>query len=184
MAFVATQFVSEIVERNGVKECWIDPAVMYPAAVEHIKEVLKMARSSGALEELTTPETGEVTVGAYVRRIMAGDLSQHTPELVATPERGGDARARQLVLNAAQLPDSAWKDALTDRDKVHPEIPFSIDLDLLVRVGASKDAIQAAQRVKQRGVALEIALGWFLQALRLEIGGSNNTIGRDMRYRL
>ena len=134
----------------------IDPADVYPAIIVRIQEVLKGGNPS---------------------------------ELLASAERGGSARADILVKNARALPEPAWSDALLPREEFTP-LPYAsfVERNGLARadlLNALDQSIRAAvERMIYRGYALEIAYGWFCQALRLEYGAYDLTINRDEAYRL
>lgn len=110
-------------------------------------------------------------------------------ELFATSERGGTARADVLINNARKLPPQAWSDALLPRTNF---IDLSYSAFVRPNGGIKEDMVNALEsdarsRVLQmlrRGYALEIAYGWFCQALRLAVGSYDLTINRDENYRL
>lgn len=105
------------------------------------------------------------------------DIDGIVPELVTTPGRGGNARAKVLLQNALALPAKAWEDALHPRIEFHPVEYKTLNMDVMRSLGISAEGLAQIQEVKDRGDALEIAMGWFLHALRLRIGAFNLSIG-------
>jgi len=133
---------------DGVKHITIHPEDLYPAIIIRIQEVLAGANPT---------------------------------ELLATSERGGTARADILLANARALPERAWEDALCPREQFIA-IPYLSVVEKNGKIRAelmeafSKSLRPEIERMVARGNALEVALGWFLHALRLEYGGTINTI--------
>lgn len=117
---------------------------LYPPVIARIKEVL---------------ESGETPV-----------------ELLAMPKKGGGARAQTLLDTARNLPEEAWDDALKPRAEFHAT-SYQSFVDRNGKVNAAVlDLLKATERKEvermiNRGFALEVALGWFSQALRLRVGG-------------
>jgi hypothetical protein len=137
---------------DGVQNVTIDPAIMYPAVIARIRY---------CLDEKVFPA-----------ELIQSRMDEDGKPVVLTD------RAATLFANARLLADvssSAWDDALEHREnffagRVYAP-PGKRSLDLYA------DNLKAdIQQLWYRGDALEIALGWFLQALRCKIGGSNNTI--------
>jgi hypothetical protein len=80
-----------------------------------------------------------------------------------------------LIAEARALPAQAWTDALTARDEFSQAEYFAF----VERNGRLKESMLKilpvksqgeVRRMVERGYALEIALGWFLHAVRLEFG--------------
>lgn len=138
----------------------IEPGDLYPAVVARIKAAVAEYRKQQAAGEI--------------------DLEAIVPELVTTPGRGGNARARVLMTNALALPDKAWDDALRPRSEFHAIEYKAINMDVMRSLGISKAGLAQIQQVKDRGDALEVAIGWFLHALRLAIGPFTLTIGHGV----
>lgn len=145
-----------IVQGESVTEVTVNPEELYPAMIARIREVLDGANPS---------------------------------EILASTERGGSARADVLIANARTLPEQAWQDALRRRDEF-TSLPYS---SFVKKNGRAREDIlqaldtptrEAVVRMIQRGYALEIAYGWFCQALRLAFGAYELTITRDEAYRL
>lgn len=140
--------IHEIREKEGVTELDVFCEELYPAVIDRIQEVLDGANPL---------------------------------EVLATSERGGTARADILIANARALPAQAWKDALRPRDEF-TSVSYAMVAD---KQGKPRDDLlgmfslesqKEVTRMIQRGTALEIALGWFLHAARLEFGAINTTI--------
>jgi len=137
------------VEKNGnVTKITVHPADLYPVIIARIRDVL---------------------VGA------------NPNELLASTERGGSARADRLVAEARNLPEQAWLDAVCHRNEYGSADYFSF----VERNGRLKESMMEllpdkargeVLRMVQRGYALEIAMGWFLHAIRLEFGACDTTI--------
>jgi len=104
------------------------------------------------------------------------DSNEPPLELVALPEKGGWARAETLLKTARELPAEAWEDALKPRDEFH-EVSYQSVVDRNGKVNTTMlnmlkaEDRKAVERLVNRGFALEVALGWFSQALRLRVGG-------------
>jgi hypothetical protein len=141
---------------DGITKIVVQPDNMYPVIITRIQEVLAGANPN---------------------------------ELLATAERGGSARADVLIQNARALPEQAWQDALTPRSEF-TVLPYGAfverngqarqDMITVLSPATQADVI----RMIQRGYALEIAYGWFCQAVRLEYGSYDLTIDRDEDYKL
>jgi len=134
---------------DGEQSVTIDPSVIYPAVIERIRYCLAENVFPSELVQSRVDETGEPVVSTD--------------------------RAKTLLSNARRLPDSAWADALAHRQlffvgRVY-QTPKRRDISLY-----AKSLQSDIERLWLRGDALEVAMGWFLQALRCRIGGSNNTI--------
>lgn len=138
----------EVEKGEGVTKVLVAPEELYPAVIERIQEVLEGANPN---------------------------------ELLASTERGGSARADRLVAEARALPESAWKDALTPRADFI-DAPYFAFVEKNGRLKESmlemlpEETQPYALRMVQRGYALEIAMGWFLHAIRLEFGACDTTI--------
>lgn len=146
-------------QRNG-NEISIEPGDLYPAIIARIQECLAEYRRQEA--------AGEIDIDGIV------------PELVTTPGRGGNARAKVLLRNALALPAKAWADALRPRTEFHPIDYQSLNMDVMRSLGISEEGLAQIQQVKDRGDALEIALGWFVHALRLALGSWTLNIGHGV----
>jgi len=137
---------------GGVPVYSFSAADLYPALIERIKKV-----------------------------IFDGD---NPSEILAPTERGGTARADRLLETARSLPPQAWDDALKPRDEF-TEIPYQAVVakngGMIESVVASFDDKTAKDVVKMvnRGYALEVALGWFSHALRLQVGTNINRIRKE-----
>lgn len=146
----------EINKRDEVTSVVVNPADLYPLIVDRIKEVLAGANPS---------------------------------ELLASVERGGSARADRLIGDARSLPSDAWGDALRPRNEF-VELPYFAFVEKNGRARQNMldlltpDKRVEVERMIHRGYALEIAYGWFCQALRLEFGAYDLTIDRDEAYKL
>lgn len=148
MAFDIKSIPMTIVEGDGITKISVAPEDLYPALIERIKEVLAGANPS---------------------------------EILASLERGGNARADRLIAEARNLPEEAWTDALRPRSEFTEAAYFSF----VERNGGLKESMlnllpaKAKVEVKKmvaRGYALEICMGWFLHAIRLEFGACDTTI--------
>jgi hypothetical protein len=135
----------------------VEPDNLYPTVIVRIKEALTEYRRQEA--------AGEIDIDGIV------------PELVTTPGRGGNARAKILLRNALALPEKAWDDALRPRTEFHPIEYKTLNMDMMRSLGISEEGLAQIQEVKDRGDALEVAYGWFAHALRLAIGSFSLTIG-------
>ena len=145
------------VERgDGTTKIEVAPEDLYPAMIARIQEVLKGANPN---------------------------------EILASMERGGSARADRLIAEARAIPETAWEDALRPRDEFIQADYFSF----VERNGRLKESMLSfvqpktrpdVRRMVARGYALEIAMGWFLHAARLEFGVCDTTITRNEAYRL
>jgi hypothetical protein len=80
-------------------EITVEPGDLYPRIIARIKACLDEYRRQEA--------AGEIDIDGIV------------PELVTTPGRGGNARAKILLQNALALPATAWDDALRSRSEFH-----------------------------------------------------------------
>jgi hypothetical protein len=128
---------------------------MYPAVIARIRECL-------------------------TQNIFPAELIQNRPREDGTPDINLE-RAKALLQNARKLPPEAWDDALAHRESFDSPVGYvewNKRPDLEVYVKSARDKIE---RLWNRGDALEVAMGWFLQALRCRIGGSRVEIlaGRD-----
>lgn len=151
--FEITAIPMEIEAGEGVTKVIVHPEDLYPAMVARVFEVLGGANPT---------------------------------EILALPERGGVERANRLMANARGLPVQAWEDALRPREEFC-ELPYGafvernggVKVQMLEALAKGKRA--EVERMVQRGFALEIAMGWFLHALRLALGAVDVTIttGRD-----
>lgn len=163
---------------NGQERLYVEvkPSVLYPGIVIRIREVL--GGSGGVVEELLYP---------------AGSLRGDRYALVANWER-----------RAKQVSQETWDDALTPRDQL-PKLPNYVGLDNLIKVGAratlGNDAAATAEmdgfgytkseqkvilRMAKRAYALELALGWFQEAVRVIAPRhfAEIKIERDLDYKL
>ena len=123
---------------------------------------------------------------AVLERIQEVLETGSTPsELMALTERGGNARAEILLATARALPQDAWINALIPRSEFYPDVPY-ISLDKRESLFPLIDAnyLPTVQALCTRGDALELALGWFLHALRLALGGFNAKISKNPDYKL
>jgi hypothetical protein len=156
MAFDIRSIPMDIEPGEGVTRITVRPGDLYPVIITRIQEVLAGANPS---------------------------------ELLATAERGGSARADVLLANARQLPAEAWNDAQMPREEF-TALPYSAfvkrnGLAIPELLGAlDPQTRQDVERMIARGYALEIALGWFSQAIRLEFGAYDLTITKDEAYRI
>lgn len=116
-----------------------------------------------------------------VERIQDVLKGANPTEILASTERGGNARADRLISEARNLPEQAWVDALRPRSEfsdasyfsfVQPNGRLKNSMMDLVAPKTRPDVL----RMVQRGYALETAMGWFLHALRLEFGQVDVTI--------
>lgn len=150
------QSIPMTIEPGEVTKITVKPEDLYPVVIARIREVLKGANPS---------------------------------ELLASTERGGSARADVLVANARALPEGAWGDALLPRGEFInlPYFAF-VEKNGLARQDMldllDKKTRPLVQRMIQRGYALEIAYGWFCQAIRLEFGAYDMTITRNEDFKL
>jgi len=143
----------------------IDPAIMYPATIARIQECMTLWRQQ-------IVEHGEA------------DIQECAPELCAPKYRGGTGRAVQLMKNALAVPDDGWQFAMLDRREFYPALDYPAPIAFFESVGVGPDFLEVARQVNARGDALEVAVGWFLHALRLQLGGTNNQIKHDLRWRV
>lgn len=126
---------------------------------------------------------------AIIGRILDVLAGSNPSELLATAERGGSARADVLIANARQLDAQAWSDALAPRDEF-TALPYFAFVEKNGRARPDMLALldqntrPQVERMIYRGYALEIAMGWFLHAARLEFGACDVTITRDEAYKL
>lgn len=156
MGFDIKSIPMEIKKGEETTKVSVAPEDLYPSTIQRIKEVLAGANPI---------------------------------ELLASDERGGNSRANRLIVEARALPEEAWEDALKPRDEFIQVSYFSFVerngrlkeemLDLVI-----PDVQEEVKRMVARGYALEIAMGWFLHAIRLEFGACDTTIGRNEAYRL
>lgn len=146
--FDATEFAT-IEQVDGEYYVTIDPAVMYPAVIDRIRYCLD-------------------------ENVFPSELIQNRADEAGNPTISTD-RATTLLRNARQLPDTAWYEALLHRQDFFGGKVYTTPDRRNIALYA-KNLQADIQRVWERGDALEVALGWFLQALRCRIGGSNNTI--------
>lgn len=143
------QSIPMTVEKDeGVTKIEIAPEDLYPAMIARIQEVLKGANPN---------------------------------EILASMERGGNARADRLIAEARALPERAWEDALRPRDEfIEAEYFAFVERNGRLREGmlnmVSPKVRPEIRRMVERGYALEIAMGWFLHAIRLEFGACDTTI--------
>lgn len=135
---------------DGVQYVTIDPHIMYPAVIERIHTVIQEELAPTELIQQRINEAGEVVVSTD--------------------------RMKTLLNNAKSLPPSAWEDARSHRNAFDSPVGYAPPRHRPPRDTFSSEAQGRIERIWQRGDALEVALGWFLQALRCKIGGSNNTI--------
>lgn len=156
MSFNISALPMQVTEGDGVTNVVVSPEDVYPVMIARIQDVLAGANPS---------------------------------ELLASAERGGSARADVLVANARELPEQAWQDALLPRNEF-TSLPYSAFVEKNGRARQDMLALldettrDQVTRMIQRGYALEIAYGWFCQAIRLEYGAYNLTINRNDAYRL
>ena len=156
MSFNISALPMQINQGDGITTIVVNPEDMYPVIIARIQDVLSGANPS---------------------------------ELLASAERGGSARADVLVANARQLPEQAWQDALLPRDEF-TILPYAAFVEKNGRakqeiLDALNEETQAVViRMIQRGYALEIAYGWFCQAIRLEYGSYDLTVNRNDDYKL
>ena len=135
---------ADIEERDGFRYVTIDPHVMYPAMIERIQYVLH----------------GGIFPGEIIQqRMVDGELEVST------------SRTKRLLNYAKSLPEDAWQDALTHRKNFRSPVGYILpnkrpSLDLYTP--EFRDDIK---RLWNRGDALEVAQGWFLHALRIQIHG-------------
>lgn len=133
---------------------------------------MKIEPDAGVTKILVAPEDLYPPIIARILDVLAG---ANPNELLASTERGGSARADRLIAEARALPIQAWKDALIARDEFSAAEYFAF----VERNGRLKESMLKmlplksqveVRRMVERGYALEIALGWFLHAVRLEFG--------------
>jgi hypothetical protein len=148
MGFDIRSISMDIQPGEGITRITVAPEDLYPAMIQRIQEVLSGANPN---------------------------------EILASTERGGNARADRLIAEAKALPADAWDDALKPRGDFIGLPYFSVVekngrlREELVTVLAPKTRPDV-MRMVQRGYALEIAMGWFLHAARLEFGAIDTTI--------
>src|SRR5574341_1244378 len=159
----------------------VEPADLYDNTIARIVEVLGI-RAYWAEREMAEPPYQDYL---ETKRALGSVPFELMPlELDAPTSRGGGERMYVLLRNALALPEAAWEWALIDRDQFYPMIPYIPRADWLEQLSLPGESREVVGMVQARGHALEVALGWFLHALRLKIGGGNVDIGRDLRYRL
>lgn len=134
---------------DGSQYVTIDPNVMYPAVFERIEYVLT---NNAIPDEL------------IYHQIIDGEVI------------GQSDRAKRLLRSAKALPDSAWEDARKHRKEFITFVGYLAPNKRPPLEIYASDIHDAVQRLWARGDALEVAVGWFLHALRIKIGGSKNTI--------
>lgn len=148
-----------------VKEITVKRQDLYPAMFARIGEFLALER-----------ENHTADLDARLPSMIPG-------ELVAPDNQGAHARAVTIMRNALLISDESWRDAATPREQFI-DIKYNTDLALMAQVDASNDAIQDLIRLKARAHALDTCLGWFLHALRIAEGGTQNKIVEGYEYRL
>lgn len=134
---------------DGKQHVTIDPHIMYPATIARIQYVL---------EENVFPSE------LIQQRVIDGELQVSTD------------RAKRLLATAKNLPPTAWQDALTHRNMFTDVVGYGPPRQRQPVTNFASDLQNDIEQVWYRGDALEVSLGWFLNALRCKIGGSNNTI--------
>jgi len=152
-----------------------------------IKSIPMEIEKSGKVTKITVrPEDFYPTVIVRIQEVLAG---ANPSELLASAERGGSARADILVRNARTLPEQAWFDALVPRSEFIGLPYFSfVEKNGVARQNIlellDKGTRAQVESMIQRGYALEIALGWFCQAVRLEFGAYDLTVTRNEDFKL
>jgi hypothetical protein len=169
-------------EHHVGRKIHVEADVLYQNIVDRIVHILEGIRQHWADNGIAEPNYQDFQDTKRALGNLPPDLMPS--ELDAPILRGGGDRMYRLVRNALALPVEAWEWALIDRDQFYPNIPYQPKGDWLQSLEMSEESRTAVMRVQARGYALEIALGWYLHALRLKIGGSYSDIGRDLRYRL
>ncbi len=136
---------------------------------------MTVTKGEGFTHILVAPEELYPAMIARIQEVLAG---ANPNEILAPTERGGSARADRLINEARALPEQAWKDALRSRSEFHEAEYFAF----VEKNGRLKEGMLAmlptktrpeVRRMVERGYALEIAMGWFLHAARLEYGAIN-----------
>jgi len=137
---------------NGIPVYSFSASDLYPAMIDRIKKV-----------------------------VFEGD---NPSEILAPTDRGGNARADILLATARNLPEQAWEDALKPRDEFTNVPYFSVVKKNGGVVGEVLESFDKSTREEvthmiERGYALEVALGWFSHALRLQVGTNINRIRKE-----
>ncbi len=105
-------------------------------------------------------------------------------ELNAPREEGGDSRGRILTKRVIALPLGVWIDAMTHRT-AFIDLPVKSNIEQLKSAGLPLESLNQIMRLKYRSLALDSALGWFMHALRIRIGGHHGHIlAGDYRWKL
>ena len=145
---------------------------------EITKVPMEVEPGENGVQVTVHPEDLYPTIIARIQECLEG---ANPVELLATTERGGSRRADVLIKNARALPAEAWQDALRPREEFIA-LPYG---SFVVKNGGINQVMFSAldssiraevSRMINRGFALEVALGWFLHALRLHYGAHNTTI--------
>lgn len=148
--FYVTDYCDVSIDEQGIQNVSINPHDMYPATIARIQYVLSNS--------------------IFPDELLQKRFDDSNLPLISTD------RARRLLTTARALPATAWQDALLHRSEftsITGYAPPGKRNSLEIYSSKLRPDIQ---RLWQRGDALETALGWFLQALRCSIGGSNNRI--------
>ncbi len=105
-------------------------------------------------------------------------------ELTAVREEGGDTRGRTIMRRILALPIEVWKDAETTREWF-VDLPVKSNYAQLETAGLPVESLNQLLRLQHRAKALDLALGWYMHALRIRIGGHHGHIlAGDYRWRL
>ena len=152
----------------------------------NIKTILMEIEPGNVTKITVKPEDFYPVVIARIREVLKG---ANPSELLASTERGGSARADVLTRNARAIPEEAWGDALLPRSEFIDLPYFSfVEKNGMARKNMlamlDKKTSPLVERMIKRGYALEIALGWFCQAIRLEFGAYDLTITRNEDFKL
>ncbi len=128
------------------------------------------------------PDNLYPTVIKRIRYIL--DTREIPYELNAPREEGGNSRARNLMKKILALPIEVWKDAETTREWFI-DLPVKSDYEQLKAAGLPQESLNQLVRLQYRARALDLALGWYMHALRIRIGGHHGHIlAGDYRWRL
>lgn len=147
----------KIVVISGIQYVTVDPDIMYPAVIARIRDILD----------------NRIAIPDELRQERVNDAG--FVEVVID-------RAKYLRNAAAAVPPQVWSNALKPRSEFSRYLtyqPVKNRAPLELYADVYRDDLSV---INKRGDALEIALGWFLQALRCKIGGSNVHILRSVHY--
>jgi len=152
-----------------------------------IKTIKMVIEAGDVITKITVnPEDFYPVIIDRIKEVLNGS---NPNELLASAERGGSARADILTANARELPEQAWLDALEPRSQFI-SLPYGAFVEKNGRARQEMLAILDDEtkalviRMIQRGYALEVAYGWFCQAIRLEFGSYDLTINRNEAFKL